>query len=167
MLINLFLAVIVGVIQGAQAYTAADANVMPKATEPQTVEFCELLQKAKEYKGKEVRVRALYRTNFEESSLHSPHCYAPWFVWVEFDATQRSCGNRGARKNLDKKKWGTSVDVVFIGRLEADGHYGHMDMYPMQFVVTCVEEVKPLGSFRPLPDQMKNSSPKAMSKVGR
>jgi len=167
MLINLFLVVIVGLIQGAHAYTAAGANVISKATEPQTVEFCELLQKAKEYKGKEVRVRALYRTNFEEASLHSPHCYLPWFVWVEFDTTLRSCGDRGAMKTLDKKKWGTSVDVVFIGRMEAEGSYGHMDMYPMQFVVTCVEEVKPLGSFRPLPDQKKNSSPKAMSKVGR
>jgi hypothetical protein len=67
-------------------------------------------------------------------------------------------------KKPNKQKWGTSIDVVFIGRLETDGSYGHMDMYPMQFVVTCVEDLKPLGSFRPLPDQ-KNSSPKSMSEV--
>jgi hypothetical protein len=162
--IGIFLAVIVGVIQSAQANAPAGANSNPKAIEPQTVEFCELLQKAKEYKGKEVRVRALYRTNFEESSLHSPHCYSPWFVWVEFDTTLRACDNRGAMKKPNKQKWGTSIDVVFIGRLETDGSYGHMDMYPMQFVVTCVEDLKPLGSFRPLPDQ-KNSSPKSMSEV--
>jgi len=85
---------------------------------------------------------------------------------MEFDTTLRSCDDRGAMKKLDKQKWGTSLDVVFIGRLETDGSYGHMDMYPMQFVVTCVEGVKPLGSFRSLPDQKKNSSPKAMSDVG-
>lgn len=167
MIINLFLAVIVSLIQIAQTNAAAAEDVIPKTTEPQTVEFCELLQKAKEYKGKEVRIRALYRTNFEEASLHSPHCYLPWFVWVEFDTPLRSCDYRGAMKKLDKQQWGTSVDVVFIGRLETDGSYGHMDMYPMQFVVTCVEEVKPLGSFRPLPVQKKNSSQKAMSIIGR
>jgi hypothetical protein len=152
MIINLFLAVIVGLIQSAQANIAGGANVIPNDTKPLTVEFCELMQKAKDYKGKEVRVRALYRSDFEESSLHSPQCYLPMFVWVKFDATLRACASRGAMKRLGKKKWGTSVDVVFIGRLEADRSYGHMDMYPMQFVVTCVEEVKPLGSFRPLPD---------------
>ncbi len=134
--------------------------------EPLTVEFCELLQKAKDYKGKEVRVRALYRSDFEESSLHSPQCYLPTFVWAKFDPTLRACDGRGALKRLGKKKWGTSVDVVFIGRLEAERSYGHMDMYPMQFVVTCVEAVKPLGSFRPLPDQKKVSSQRAMSNVG-
>jgi hypothetical protein len=152
MLINLFLAVIAGLIQSAQANIAGGANVIPKDTEPLTVEFCELLQKAKDYKGKEVRVRALYRSNFEESSLHSPQCYLPMFVWVKFEPTLRVCDDSGAMKWLGKKKWGTSVDVVFIGRLEADRSYGHMDMYPMQFVITCVEAVKPLGSFRPLPD---------------
>jgi len=79
----------------------------------------------------------------------------------------RGCDNRGAMKRLNKHQWGTSVDVVFIGRLETEGSYGHMDMYPMQFAVSYVEEVKPLGSFHPLPDQKKNSSPKIMSKVGR
>jgi hypothetical protein len=167
MLINLFLALIVGVMQSAPANPSGGSNVIPKTAEPQTVEFCELLRKAKDYKDKEVRVRALYRTDFEESSLHSPHCYVPLYVWVKFDPALRGCDNRGAMKKLDKKKWGMSVDVVFIGRLETDGHYGHMDMYSMQFIVTCVEDVKPLGSFRPLPDQKKNSSPKAMSNIGR
>jgi len=167
MLISIFLAVIVGVIQSAQANAAAGAGVNSKAPEPLTVKFCELLRKAEDYKGKEVRVRALYRTDFEESSLHSPYCYAPWLVWVKFDPTMRGCDNRGAMKRLNKHQWGTSVDVVFIGRLETEGSYGHMDMYPMQFAVSYVEEVKPLGSFHPLPDQKKNSSPKIMSKVGR
>jgi hypothetical protein len=139
-----------GLIQSFHANTAGDNKVIPKATEPLTVEFCELLSNAKDYKGKEVRVRALYRSNFEEASLHSPQCYVPMYVWVEFDATHRTCTKRGVQKRLDQQKWGISVDVVLIGRLEAEGSYGHMDMYPRQFVVTCVEEVKPLGSFRPL-----------------
>ena len=164
--ISIFLVVIVSLIQSAQANTAAGANVDPKVVEPQTVEFCELLRKAKDYKDREVRVRALYRTDFEESSLHSPHCYAPLYVWVKFDTALRGCDSRGAMKRLNKQEWGTSVDVVLIGRLETDGSYGHMGMYSMQFVVTCVEAVKPLGSFRPLPDQ-KNSSTKSMSDVGR
>ena len=98
MLINLFLALIVGVMQSAPANPPGGS----KTAEPQTVEFCELLRKAKEYKDKEVRVRALYRADFEESSLHSPHCYVPLYVWVKFDPALRGCDNRGAMKKLSR-----------------------------------------------------------------
>src|SRR4030095_6530689 len=104
----------------------------------QTVEFCELFQKAASLKDKEVRVRALYRTNFEESSLYSPVCYAPMLTWVEFNPTHRSCTTKKMQKKLDQMQWGKSVDVIFIGRFETKGQYGHMDMYPTKFVVTCV-----------------------------
>jgi len=89
MLINLFLTLIVGLMQSAPANPPGGPNVIPKTTEPQTVEFCELLRKAKDCKDKEVRVRAIYRTDFEESSLHSPQCYAPLYVWVKFDPVLR------------------------------------------------------------------------------
>ena len=122
-----------------------------------TVEFCDLSGRL--YNNKIVRVRALYRSDFEESSLFSPDCYVPNFVWVTFDPSHRSCTNKKVQKKLNKVKWGRDVDVVFVGRLETGGDgaggYGHMDMYAMQFVVTCVEDVKPLGSFRPLPDEKK------------
>jgi hypothetical protein len=126
------------------------------STDIPTVEFCQLNG---QYKNKVVRVRALYRSGFEESSLYSPNCYVPNLVWVKFDPSHRSCTKKNVQKKLDKIKDGQSVDVVFIGRLETEGDgaggYGHMDMYAMQFVVTCVEEVKPSGKFRPLPDEKK------------
>lgn len=50
-------------------------------------------------------------------------------------------------------KWRVNTDVVFIGRFKANGHYGHMDMYPMLIEVFKVEAVRASGSFQPLPEQ--------------
>jgi len=60
---------------------------------------------------------------------------------------------RRVRHRLSIMKWRVNTDVVFIGRFKANGHYGHMDMYPMLIEVFKVEAVRASGSFQPLPEQ--------------
>ena len=126
---------------------------------PDSVPSVDLCQINGKYDHKLVRVRGLYRNDFEESSLSSPNCHVPHLTWVDFDDSYPSCTKERVRKKIDrirKTNGQPSVDVVFVGRFEfggdRSGGYGHLDQYLTRLVVTCVEDVRPLGSFRPLAD---------------
>jgi len=87
-----------------------------------------------------VRVQAIYETDFEKSEITSPSCPMPIpMMWVTFDGRWESRTSRNVRKTVSKAKWRVPLNVVFIGKFKTDGHYGHMDMYPLSIEVYKVE----------------------------
>jgi len=135
------------------AQSAETANVTSEAVAAaQTTTFCEIQNSPSRFKNKMVRVRALYETDFEKSIITAPSCNTPFpTTWVDFDKLWESRTKRGVRRALSKLKWRFQSDVVFIGLIKADGHYGHMDLYPLSIEVFKVEAVRASGRFRPLP----------------
>lgn len=120
----------------------------------QTTTFCEVQKSPERFNNKMIRMRALYETGFEMSVITAPSCETPLpTTWVSFDNQWESRTKRGVRHALSNLKWSVQADVVFIGRFKSDGHYGHLDMYPLSIEVYKVEAVRALGSFQPLPEQ--------------
>jgi hypothetical protein len=126
-----------------------------------TVEYCELWRHSEMYDGRIVRVRAVYMTDFEASTIASPACDIPIssFVgqtWVDYDPIFDKLTQRKWRKKLEHMKWRTGLDSVFVGRFESTRHdrihgFGHMDMYTSHLVVMSAEQVQSLGKFSALP----------------
>jgi hypothetical protein len=82
----------------------------------------------------------MYEADSERSVITSASCPIPVpMIWVEFDDHWKSLTTRSVRKVISAMKRRAPVDVVFIGRFKTDGHYGHMDMYPLSIEVYEVE----------------------------
>jgi hypothetical protein len=127
-------------------------------TEAQTISYCQLIENARAFDGKLVRVRALYETDFEKTALTAPACASPLPVtWVDFDSAweSRSPGRLRRAMIAVRSKWNVQTDVVLIGRFRAGASFGHNGMYQYLLQVYKIEALKPSGSFRPLPDEKK------------
>lgn len=99
-----------------------------------------------------VRIRAVYETDFEKSTLDSPRCAAGIpMVWVAFDPSWERRTKWRVRWALSHMRWREPKDVVLVGTFRTDGSHAHMDMRPFEFNVLVVEAIRPLGSFRELP----------------
>jgi hypothetical protein len=111
-----------------------------------TVTYCDLLDNSHRYDGSIVRIRGVYSTDFETSEMGSPECNGLHFLsaWVDFDSEYERLTKRTLRQKVKEVKWRQSVDVVFVGKFEAKGGYGHQDMYAWRMVVMSVEQVQPL-----------------------
>lgn len=143
----------VSVSRGCLGSTAANDEV----SAVQTVAYCDLLDHNQAFKDKMIRVRALYQTDFEQSALTSPSCALPMLLtWVDFEKSWESRTSWRLRRAIDHCQWRVQIDVVLVGRFKTGNSFGHMGMYPFLLEVYKVEAVKPLGSFRPLPDAAKS-----------
>ena len=139
---------------------AMRAQSAPTPTIP-TVEFCDLVRKAADYDGKQVRTRATYFSGFEMSSLGNPKgpsCDAKSMVWAEFDQSIHSESKPEIIKRF--------LDSIYARRIDANGNiegewvlwetpvvvtgvihkpngrgYGHTNIYSHEFVVSSIEEV--------------------------
>jgi hypothetical protein len=122
--------------------------------EPITVDFCDLTRHPSQFHGQLIRVRALYKVGFEESTIVSPSC-VPTIprVWVDFDDQWEMHTRWIVRHTINSMKFGTPKDVVLVGSFRSGGRFGHMDMYSCLLKVISVEAAQPNGHFRPLPDQ--------------
>ncbi|HET9130714.1 MAG TPA: hypothetical protein VFO86_07200, partial [Terriglobia bacterium] len=135
-----------------------------------TVDYCELNRHKENYDGKIVRVRGVYWTDFEESTLASPFCDAPFMssilrTWIEHAPEFDKLTDRKWRRKLHSTKWRTGLDVVFVGRFESTRHdrihgFGHLDGYSARIVVMSAELAQSLGKFSSLPTNDQTSNPK-------
>ena len=159
MFMNEILVLFLVLVFCSAAYSQKVENNSEINESPITVNFCDLLNNTMAYSGKLIRVRALYVTEFEKSSLSSPNCPVPdypYITWVEFDKSFKDCTKKSVRKKLNKMKEGINSDVTFVGSFETEGHFGQLDMYLTQLNVTCVENVQDAKNFKPLPDGKNN-----------
>jgi len=137
-----------------------------------TVSYCDLLSNPEKYDKKTVRVKALYIRGFEVSTLDDPECKPNKSIWVEFDSASRQCTKAKTQKEYDrvfypprKKKKGVierpgpeRAELTIVGQFNGpkpgiaigtEGKriltgYGHMNGFDYQFVIYCIEEVKPV-----------------------
>ena len=103
--------------------------------------YCKLLEGARRYSGKQVRVTAHWRFGFETTILFEPACPERTGAWLEFADDSLSCPeserNRNAPGPHDKE-----AEVIVTGRLIGPGRYGHLGAYEYKFVATCLEKIK-------------------------
>lgn len=133
--------------------SGSSAAQNPEQAAP-TVSYCDLLRNSDLYNFKLVRVRALYETDFELSIINAPEC---WILktWVDFDDNWEQRSSWRLRRAINGIRWRVPLDVVFVGKFESNGRYGHMDMYGHRLTVFKVEAVEQLGRFRALPKPKK------------
>ncbi len=124
------------------------------------VKFCDLLKNQDEYKDKTVRLKATYRYGFEWSELYCSNCVGKGQVWVDFADSFEESSKKKYRKKLNENgEGGRTVNVTFVGKFLAQGHYGHMGGYSYNFVVEKVENAEIIYKYSPvfnsLPEEAK------------
>jgi hypothetical protein len=152
-------------VANAQLSDSQVSNGINTANVP-TVELCDLVRQASKYKGREVRVRALYHSWFEGSEFTNAdgyYCDNTAGVWVEFD---KSFEARTAPEVLKKIK-GVSyrpevdnsgrmgeyldwqVEVLVTGFIyKPNKHdYGRKNSFSRIFDITSVEEIGSLKKY--------------------
>jgi hypothetical protein len=145
-----------------------------------TVEFCELVRQTSKYKGKEVRVRALYHSWFEGwefTKLDGHYCNGAGAVWVDFGESFESRTAPALLKKLEDSSyrpqvdengkfvgeyWDWQVELLVTGVIYKPNKkdYGRKNSYSRIFVVTSVAEVGALKAYDHL--TQKYVEPKAM-----
>ena len=115
-----------------------DSEVIP------TVSLCELVRNQNPYAEKEVRVRATWQYGFEWSFLYDRECMdRDNKVWAEYADEDSLCPlTKKSLKRLKKRRFDNKADVVVVGKFYSGDHYGHMNGYQYQFIVSCVEKAE-------------------------
>ena len=137
----------------------------PPGVEAPMVSLCDLVANAAEYHGKVVRVRAIYRTSFEQSSFEAPACKDAR-VWISFEqrvetATDPAVLRRWARAFRSSNRPRANaivyplheVDVTFLARFsgikssaKVGGRtytygFGHLNAFDYALTVVRIERV--------------------------
>lgn len=147
---------------------AAWAQGAATATIP-TVEFCDLIRNAADYDGKQVRVRVIYYSGFEMSSVGSPNgrsCGGKTMVWAEFDGVYSQSKPEitkrlrdsfysitvDANSNIQDEwlLWETEMLVTGTVHKPNGRGYGHTNIYSHEFLVFSVEELGTVKKTDPL-----------------
>jgi hypothetical protein len=139
----------------AGAFSIRSANDRDAAT----VTYCDLIRNPERYKGKLVRVSAIYRYGYEWSELYCLECMNEGRTWVEFDETFVSSTKASIRKKIGENGFkGRTVRVVMVGRFDSGGAYGHMGAYRFGLLVDRLEKADVILNDSPSP----NALPKAV-----
>jgi hypothetical protein len=137
-----------------------------------TVSYCDLIHNPEKYDKKTIRLKALYIRGFEVSALEDPECKSDKSIWVEFDSASRQCTKAEIQKAYDKvfypprkKKKGMiempgpeRAELRVVGQFNgpkpgipigSEGKriltgYGHLNGFNYQFIIHCIEGVKPV-----------------------
>jgi hypothetical protein len=142
-----------------------ELRFMPLLNEAPTITATDVRNLPQCVSGKFIRLVGIYRIAFENSDLYDPTGDEGGRTWITFDpfySAVKRCSDRKALHLLDRKNGGTFGFVamgIFHGpelpknvdpklpaplreRLERTPlGYGHMNGWPNEFQVICVEEV--------------------------
>lgn len=152
----LLLSLLVANAQRNSSQVAVDINM---AKVP-TVELCDLVRQTSKYKGKEVRVRALYHSWFEGSEFTNAdgyYCDDTAGVWVEFDKSFEAHTAPEMLKKIEGLSYRPEVDnngrmgeyldwqveVLVTGFIYKPNknEYGRKNSFSRIFDVTSIEEI--------------------------
>lgn len=127
----------------AEADLSTQSN--DKAQAITSVSYCEILKAPQSYRGRLVRVSAVWKFGFETSSLYDQKCAELSKTWLEFADEKELCPetekNRKVPIRGDKE-----ANVTVTGKLYGPGRYGHLGDYQFRFVVNCLEKIKVTAS---------------------
>ena len=119
-----------------------------------TVGYCDLMRSAEQYKGKLVRVSAVYRYGFEWSELYCLECENAARTWVDFDESFQSSTKSSLRKKIGYHgPQGRTVMVTFVGKFEY-GTYGHMGAYAYRLLINRLEKAEVIFNDSPSPNAL-------------
>ncbi len=139
---GLIMRVMVVVVAGLSTLPAgALSSRTANDRESATVTYCDLIRNPERYKGKLVRVSAIYRYGYEWSELYCLECMNEGRTWVEFDESYVSSTKASIRKKIGGNGFkGRTVRVLMVGRFASGGAYGHMGAYRFRFLVSRLEK---------------------------
>jgi hypothetical protein len=126
---------------------AASMAQHPKYKE---VNFCDLARQPETYRGRTIKVTAVYRYGFEWSELYCLECLNSDRIWVDFDDSSSTSQKRISPHG----SIGRTVQVVLIGRIDDGGGYGHMGAYRFRLLVNQVVKSKVLLNDSPSPNSL-------------
>lgn len=167
---NLFLVFVVAVLaNGVSAQTKPkdpcdELRYMPLLNEAPTITATDVRKLPQCFNGKFIRLVGIYRVSFENSDLYDPTGEEgrTWITFDPFYSAAKRCNSPGTWHTLDRKGGGTFGFVamgIFHGpelpknvdpklpaplreRLERTPlGYGHMNGWPNEFQVICLEQV--------------------------
>ena len=99
-------------------------------------DFCEVLNNAKQYDGKEITVRGTYLYWFETSELFCLTCRDKGKVWLEFvDLDEKS------EAALRSGPGAGEINLTITGTFRTGSTYGHLNGYRHEFVARRVWDV--------------------------
>jgi hypothetical protein len=120
-----------------------------------TVSYCELMRSPEQYRGKVVRVSAIYRYGFEWSELYCLECVSEAKTWVDLDESFVSSTKANLRKKIGPHGvTGRTVRVTMVGRFDVGGGYGHMGVYRFRLIVDRLEDAKVIVDDSSLPSAL-------------
>ncbi|MFL6228536.1 MAG: hypothetical protein ACJ741_07125 [Pyrinomonadaceae bacterium] len=145
----------------------SDLRFMPLSDEAPTVTATDVRNLPQCVAGKFIRLVGIYRISFENSDLYDPtgDGGGAWVTFDPFYSAVKRCSDHKALRLLDRKHGGTfgfvamgilrgpeppkdvdpNLPAWFRERLEQTPRtplgYGHMNAWPNEFQVICLEEV--------------------------
>jgi len=120
-----------------------------------TVGYCDLMRSPEQYRGKVVRVTAIYRYGFEWSELYCLECVSEARTWVDLDESFVSSTKANVRKKIGPHGGqGRTVRVTMVGRFDVGGGYGHMGAYRFRLMVDRLEAAKVILDNSPSPSAL-------------
>jgi len=124
---------LLSVVIGVLAQKPTDA--VPSLT------YSELIAQQSEYANTRIRVTGSWHILFEISSLHAPGGnIRKDAAWVFLESDDLCEGSKSKLKSIGD--YAGEMSVVFTGKLQAGGGFGHQNGYKYQFVVDCVESIR-------------------------
>ena len=123
-------------------------------SEVSTVSYCDLINNDEKYNGKTIRVEVIYVTFFEKSVIFNPECKEgntrEYQTWIDFSdglsdvKSQRHMIKRinKFQKKLNERLGGGAARVVFVGKFQGSGYYGHQGGYRYRMEVDSIELVE-------------------------
>lgn len=130
-----------------------------------TVPLEELLSHPKCYENKIVRTYGIVRYGPEMVELSCPNCLTADVTWFGYRNVYERCTIPAVKSEMKSaaKERGSNTGVVAVGKLGAQGGYGHMNAYQFQFTIICVDEASVLVKSGMLPEAMNEKDRKRIS----
>ncbi len=124
------------------------------SAEIKDVSLCAVMQAPEKYDGQELTMTVGYRVGFEWQELVCSPCNIRNKVWVEFDPDLK-----GAKKLKPTDRFDSLYRVrirgVFVGK---QGHYGHLNGYPYQFLIQEILSAKRVWQITPRQDRIPDAT---------
>jgi hypothetical protein len=120
----------------------SELRFLPVGAEAPTVSATDVRNLPQCFNGKFIRLVGVYRTFFEVSDLYDP-TDGNRLAWVTFDpfySAVKRCTPPEILHRLNRDKAGV-FGFVAMGMLRTGGHFGHLNGYPAEFQVICVEKL--------------------------
>ena len=109
------------------------------------VSYREVFNNKDSYQGKLIRLKLTWRFGHSFSFVYDPACKECPSSWIRFAKADDLCeGTEEKLKGLNREFY-NETELTAVGRIYGcEGGCGHSSGYEYRFVVTCLEEAKPL-----------------------